>query len=163
MTTVDAVATGRPQPPTEYRITARARVGDPATAEAASSTIDLDTAWGSAPTGLPGPAELLATAFAACLLKNLARTHDLLGFNYDQAEVEVTARRQDNPPKFTEITYRLQVVTDEPPRRIELAHKNLRKFGTVYNTLAAVCDVHGEMLPASPGSAASARERRRLT
>lgn len=150
MTTVDAVPT-RPQPPTEYTITARAGAGDPATAEAATSTIDLDTTWGHAPTGLPVPAELLATAFAACLLKNLARTRDLLNFCYEQAEVEVTARRQDSPPRFTEIGYRLMVVTDEPPRRIELAHKNLRKYGTVYNTLAAVCDVHGEMLPASPG------------
>ena len=158
MTTVVAVATARPQPPTQYRITARAHAGDPATAEAATSTIDLDTTWGSAPTGLPGPAELLATAFAACLLKNLARTHDLMGFSYDQAELQVTARRQDSPPKFTEITYRLQVLTDEPPRRIELAHKNLRKYGTVYNTLAAVCDVHGEMVVARP-EAASAGER----
>ena len=96
MTTVDAVATAGPQPPTEYRITARVRAGDPATAEAATSTIDMDTTWGLAPTGLPGPAELLATAFAACLLKNLARTLDLLGFSYDEAEVEVTAR-QDSP------------------------------------------------------------------
>jgi uncharacterized OsmC-like protein len=155
----DDPAAAPPRPPTEYRITARARAGDPATAEAATSTIDLDTTWGGAPTGLPGPAELLATAFAACLLKNLARARDLLGFDYEQAEVEVTARRQDSPPKFTEITYRLQVVTEEPPRRIELAHKNLRKYGTVYNTLAAVCDVHGEMLPVSPGSAVSAPER----
>jgi hypothetical protein len=42
--------------------------------------------------------------------------------------VEVTARRQDSPPKFTEIRYRLQVTTDEPDRRVELAHRNLRNY-----------------------------------
>jgi len=57
----------------------------------------------------------------------------------------VVARRQDSPPKFIEITYSLRVTTDELPRRVELTHANLRKFGTVYNTLAAVCKVHGTM------------------
>lgn len=32
-------------------------------------------------------------------------------------------------------------------RHIELLHRNLRQFGTVYNTLAAVCDVHGRIVP----------------
>ncbi|RPF21560.1 OsmC family protein [Myceligenerans xiligouense] len=133
-------------PPTEYRVTARARAGDPGVAEAGATTIDLDTVWGGTPTGRPGPADLLATAFAACLLKNLARSRDLLGFAYDDAQVEVTAHRQDSPPKFTEIHYTLRVTTDEPPRRVDLVHRNLRRYGTVYNTLAAVCDVHGEIV-----------------
>lgn len=117
-------------------------------AQAGTSAIDLDTQWGVAPSGLPGPADLLATAFAACLLKNLARARDLLGFQYYDADVEVTARRQDNPPKFVEITYTVVVTTDEPERRVQLAHKNLAKYGTVFNTLAAVCDVHGVMTAA---------------
>lgn len=114
--------------------------------EAGTSRIQFDARWDVAPSGLPGPAELLASAFAACLLKNLARAGDLLGFAYEQAQVEVVARRQDSPPKFVEITYTLRLTTDEPERRIELAHLNLRKHGTVYNTLAAVCDVHGQMV-----------------
>lgn len=133
-----------------YRVTAHARAGGLAAAEAGTVSIDLDTTWGGTPTGLPGPAEMLATAFAACLLKNLARSGDLLGFSYEEAQVEVTARRQDRPPKFTEISYRLRVVTDEPDRRVELAHRNLRSYGTVYNTLAAVCDVRGEMVAVPP-------------
>jgi hypothetical protein len=42
-----------------------------------------------------------------------------------------------------EITYLMRIVTDEPERRLELVHRNLRNHGTVYNTLAAACDVHG--------------------
>jgi uncharacterized OsmC-like protein len=83
------------------------------------------------------------------LLKNLARAGSLMHFTYTDAQVEVTARRQDAPPKFTEIDYTLHVTTDEPARRVELMHANLTKFGTVYNTLAAVCAVHGDVVTTS--------------
>lgn len=132
--------------PTEYTVTARvAAPGDPAVADTGTTALDIDATWGGNP-GLPGPAELLTTAFAACLLKNLARTRDLLGFDYQDADVEVTARRQDSPPKFIELTYRLRITTDEPQRRVDLVHRNLRQHGTIYNTLAAVCEVHGELV-----------------
>ena len=130
-------------PPTTYRVVAHARPDGPSTVSAACSTVALDATWGAPPTGDPGPADLLAGSFAACLLKNLARCRDLLGFDYDEATVEVTARRQDSPPRFVEISYRVELTTSEPPRRVDLVHQNLRRFGTVYNTLAAVCDVHG--------------------
>jgi uncharacterized OsmC-like protein len=81
----------------------------------------------SNPSGAPGPADLLASAFAACPLKNLARTPALVGFEYDSADIE--------------LTYRVRVLTDESERRVELAH--VRKYGTIFNTLAAVYDVHG--------------------
>lgn len=89
--------------------------------------------------GLPGPAELLASAFAACLLKNVERASQLMPFDYRGAAVDATAHRQDIPPRFTQMTYEIPVVTDESEDRAELLHRNLRKFGTVYNTLAAVC------------------------
>jgi uncharacterized OsmC-like protein len=132
--------------PTEYKVTARvAATGDPAVADTGTTNLDIDTTWGGKP-GLPGPAELLATASAACLLKNLARTQDLMAFDYQDADVEVIARRQESPPKFVEITYTLRITTDEPQRRVDLVHRNLRQFGTIYNTLAAVCEVHGELV-----------------
>ena len=68
----------------------------------------------------------------------------------------MVARRQDSPPRFVEIHYTLHVHTDEPQRRVDLAHRNLRNYGTVYNTLAAVCDVHGEMLALPAADLASA-------
>lgn len=138
-------SSGTGRAPTEYRISAYAKAGEESVVATGNTQIEADTAWGRPPSGLPGPAQLLAAAFAACLLKNLARAGDLLGFEYDDAHVEVTARRQDRPPKFVEITYTLRVTTDESPRRVALAHLNLRRYGTIYNTLAAVCDVHGTM------------------
>ena len=144
-----------PRAPTTYRVRARTVEGGRAEIEAAEETVTVDASWGADPSGLPGPAELLAAAFAACLLKNLARTRELLGFSFEAAEVDVTARRQDSPPRFVEVAYSMRITTDEPERRVELVHKNLRRFGTVVNTVAAACDVHGEVVavrrPAPPG------------
>lgn len=60
-------------------------------AAAANEAIAFDASWGVPPSGLPGPAELLATAFAACLLKNLARAEQFLSLRYTSAQVEVSA------------------------------------------------------------------------
>ena len=129
--------------PLSYSVVARTTA--PGSAEIAfdGEVLRFDRSWDAESSGLPGPAELLAAAFSACLLKNLERAGTLLAFHYDDAEVEVVARRQDDPPQFVEISYRMRISTDEPRRRIDLVHRNLQKFGTVYNTLAAVCTVHG--------------------
>ncbi|HEY0949839.1 OsmC family protein [Nocardioides sp.] len=143
--------------PQTYRIHGRSVAGGDAHVEAATVTVPFDAGWNAPSKGLPGPAELLACSLAACLLKNLARAGALLSFDYDDAEVEVTARRQDTPPKFVEMTYVLRVTTDEPERRVKLLHSNLSRFGTIYNTLASACDVHGEVV-ATPRAAAGATE-----
>ena len=95
---------------------------------------------------LPGPAELLASAFAACLLKNVERFAGILPFHHGGASVHVTAEREDRPPRFARIHYELRVITDEDPLRVDLLHRNLRTHGTVYNTLAAVCEITGELV-----------------
>jgi hypothetical protein len=51
---------------------------------------------------------------------------------------------------MTRITYLLRLKTDESDHRIELLHKNIRKFGTIYNTLAEVCEVSGEIVAERP-------------
>ena len=70
----------------------------------------------------------------------------MLPFEQHGASVRVTAERQQEPPRFTRIRYELTLVTDEPPRRVELLQRNLAKYGTVYNTLAATCEVSGELV-----------------
>ena len=140
----------RVKPPTSYQVTATAQAGGPARIRAADETIPLDAGWATPPTGAPGPAELLAGAFAACLVKNVARAGHLLEFSYADVTATVVARRQDSPPKFVEISYSVDLATEESQRRIDLLHANLRKFGTVYNTLAAVCDVHGTVTGHAP-------------
>ncbi len=137
-------------PPSSYAIQARTTAPGRAEVVAGQETIVFDASWGAEPVGLPGPAELLAAAFAACLLKNLARAGQLLEFRYSYAEVDVTARRQDSPPKFVEVAYELRVTTEETEHRVDLVHLNLRKYGTVFNTLGAACDVHGQVVVVRP-------------
>lgn len=139
--------------PLTYSVRARATPSGAAEIDLGNETLGFDAHWATEPRGLPGPAELLAGAFSACLLKNLERAGKLLDFEYEHAEVDVTARRQDSPPQFVEVSYELRITTSEPERRIELIHLNLRKYGTVYNTLAAVCDVHGSVVAIAPPTA----------
>jgi hypothetical protein len=42
--------------------------------------------------------------------------------------------------------YRIEIVTDEPQARVDLLHRNIRKYGTITNTLAAACELTGEMV-----------------
>jgi uncharacterized OsmC-like protein len=112
---------------------------------AKGSTIEFDATAGQSAT-LPGPADLLTAAFAACVLKNVERFSQILRFAYQRASIEVEAERQDAPPRMIAVRYVLRVVTDEPPQRVELLHHNIRRHGTIFNTLAAVCDVTGDLV-----------------
>jgi len=143
--TTDAGETGGvTAPPTTYTVHARSDAGRRASISAAQREIPLDAAWDAAsPSGDPGPADLLLSALAACLLKGLERARAMMPFAYESAEIIVTGRRQDAPPKFVELEYDIRLVTGESEHRIELLHRNLRQFGTITNTLAAACDVHG--------------------
>jgi hypothetical protein len=53
------------------------------------------------------------------------------------------AVRIDAPPSIKAIDYEIVVETDEPERRLELLHTNIRKFGTISNTLASVVQLTG--------------------
>ena len=139
-------------PPTTYRVRGHGVAGQEASIQAANQMIPIYASWGAdQPSGLPGPAELLAAAFTACLLKNLERSSAMMPFSYQSAEIDVQARRQDSPPKFVGIEYEIRLATSESPRRVELLHRNLSQYGTIYNTLAAVCDVHGTIVAVAPG------------
>ncbi len=129
--------------PLAFTVTARADA-DGAMLLAAGDDLALETRWQpDAPSPHPGPAELLAGAFAACMVKNVARSSAMLPCAYERADITVTMQRQDAPPRLTAIEYALHLVTPEPEHRVELLHRNLKKFGTVCNTLAAVCEVSG--------------------
>ena len=140
------------QHPRTYQIQAQCWAGGTARVNAGNQSIPVDTSWAVEPSGAPGPADLLAGAFAACLMKNIERSSQLMGFTYQSAMVRVEATRQDTPPRFTELEYRVDIVTDEPTRRVDLLHRNVRQFGTVFNTLAAACDVHGTVTALAPTS-----------
>jgi uncharacterized OsmC-like protein len=138
------------QPTTRYEVHGETAPGGDGRLMVRSSTIAFD---GSAQTGdlLPGPADLLAAALAACILKNVERFSRILPFRYRHASVEVAVEREEPPPRIVRARYTLRIETDEPDRRVELLHRNIRAFGTITNTLARSGDLQGEILAVRVG------------
>jgi uncharacterized OsmC-like protein len=95
---------------------------------------------------LPSPADLLVSAFAACCLKNVERFSEFMHYNYDRAEISVEATRKDKPPMMEKISFILTVHTNDRNINAGLLLRNIQKFGTIYNTLNAVCEINGEVL-----------------
>jgi len=96
------------------------------------------------------PAELLLAALAACMLKGIERVTPILNFSLRGVRVVVTGVRQDVPPRMESIGYEIIVDTDEPDRRLELLHDNVRKYGTVFNTVAPGTDLKGVLRRKAP-------------
>ncbi len=94
---------------------------------------------------LPNPVELLLGSFASCCLKNIERFSSTLKFNYKNAQIEVIGERQEKPTKLIAIKYIIYIKSKDNNLNITLLHKNLKKFGTIYNTLKEVCEITGEI------------------
>lgn len=104
--------------------------------------ISLDTDMAGNPQAF-NPAELLLAALSACMIKGIERVTPILKFELRGVEVIVDGVRQDVPPKMESIRYEIIVDTDESDHRLELLHENVRKFGTVFNTVAPGTDLQG--------------------
>jgi uncharacterized OsmC-like protein len=131
----------------EYSVAARrldARGSEASTKEA---TIILDTDVSGRPDAF-NPAELLLAAVAACMIKGIERVAPMLHFQFRGVEVRLHGVRQDSPPFISSITYDLIVDTDEEDRRLELLHQNVRKYGTISNTVAAATKLEGKIVRA---------------
>ena len=136
---------------TSYTVEADSAHRGAATIAARATTIAFD---GSTSTGelLPGPADLLAAALAACIRKNVERFSTILPFRYQRAHVQVEIEREEPPPRIVRASYALRIVTDEPQHRLELLHRNILRFGTITNTLAAACELEGTIHAEPPAA-----------
>lgn len=125
-----------------YTVTARRidQHGGLAACKDAEITLDTDLAGRS---DAFNPAELFLAAVAACMLKGIERVTPMLDFKLDGVRVELTAVREEKPPRIAEVSYTLFVDSPETDRRLELLHENVRKFGTIYNTVAAGTTLRG--------------------
>ena len=91
------------------------------------------------------PAELLLAALAACMIKGIERVTPILKFQLRGVEVDLNGVRQDSPPKMESIHYVIRVDTDESDHRLAL-HDNVKKFGTVFNTVSLGTELSGELI-----------------
>jgi uncharacterized OsmC-like protein len=89
------------------------------------------------------PAELFLASIAACMLKGIERVTPMIHFKLRGVDIRLTGVRQDAPPKIVSVRYELVVDTDETDQRLDLLHTNVRKYGTIYNTVAAATDLSG--------------------
>ena len=92
------------------------------------------------------PAEMLLASLAACMIKGIERAAPMLKFGFRSVEVRLHGVRQDAPPRMSDIDYEIVVDTDEDDRRIELLHTNVRKYGTIFNTVSAAARLSGRMV-----------------
>jgi uncharacterized OsmC-like protein len=91
------------------------------------------------------PAELFLAAVAACMIKGIERVTPMLKFELRGVEVKLHGLRQDAPPKMISVDYEIIVDTDEDDRRLDLLHTNVRKFGTISNTVAEATKLEGSI------------------
>ena len=106
--------------------------------------IPLDTDMTGNPEAF-NPAELLLAALSACMIKGLERVTPLLKFELRAVEVRVHGVRQDVPPRLESIRYEIIVDSDESDQRLALLHENVKKYGTVFNTVAPGTNLAGEL------------------
>lgn len=126
----------------EYHLSAARRDGSGSVASTRDAMVELDTSLAGRMDAL-NPVELLLASLAACIIKGVERSAPMLGFTFRSVEVRLRAARQDAPPLLVSIAYELIVETDESERRLELLHTNVRKYGTISNTLAAAVSLTG--------------------
>jgi len=92
------------------------------------------------------PAEVLLSSLGGCILKNISKIIvSKMHIRVFEANIEITGKRSENPPKITEVKYKLYLLTDKPVN-ISRLRELLMKYGTVYNTLREAVSIHGEIV-----------------
>ena len=131
----------------EYDVVAKRLDSHGSAAQCKEAEIILDTDVNGRVNAF-NPAELLLAAVAACMIKGIERVAPMIHFKFRGVEVRLHGVRQDSPPFMSSITYDLIVDTDEDDRRLDLLHQNVRKYGTISNTVAAATKLEGKIVRA---------------
>ncbi|TXH12621.1 MULTISPECIES: OsmC family protein [unclassified Phenylobacterium] len=126
----------------EYHVTARRQDQHGSLAACKGAEIVLDTDVNGRPDAF-NPAELFLASIAACMIKGIERATPMLNFDLRGVEVRLHGVRQDAPPMMVSVDYELIIDTDESDQRLELLHKNVRKYGTISNTVAQSSRLEG--------------------
>ena len=129
----------------DYTVTARRIDAHGSEARTKDALLVLDTDLSGRPDAF-NPAELFLASIAACMLKGIARVTPLLDFQLNGVSVDLRGVRQDAPPKMLSVTYEITVDTQEPDSRLDLLHKNIRKYGKISNTVAGALNLEGVLV-----------------
>ena len=135
----------------EYRVTAERIDGHGSLARTKDASLVLDTDIAGRRDAF-NPAELFLAAIAACMIKGIERVTAMLKCQLRGVEVRLSAVRRDSPPLILRIDYELIIDTDEDDGRLDLLHRNVRKYGTISNTVAAATVLEGVIIRRSHGT-----------
>jgi uncharacterized OsmC-like protein len=126
----------------DYHVSAKRL--DPHGSEASTkqATILLDTDVNGRPDAF-NPAELFLASIAACMIKGIERVSPMIHFKFEGVEIKLHGVREDVPPSISAVIYEIIVDTDETDQRLELLHTNVRKYGTISNTVAKATKLEG--------------------
>jgi uncharacterized OsmC-like protein len=126
----------------EYTVTARRIDAHGSEARAGEAVLTIDTDLSGRADAF-NPAELFLASIAACMLKGIERVTPLLNFQLKGVSVSLHGVRQDAPPRMLSVAYDIVVDTEESDSRLDLLHKNVRKYGTISNTVADALELSG--------------------
>ncbi|MGA7266673.1 MAG: OsmC family protein [Aestuariivirga sp.] len=128
----------------EYRVKAHRIDAHGSEASTKSATLTLDTDLNGRPDAF-NPAELFLASIAACMIKGIERVSPMIHFSLRHVDIILHGVRQDAPPMMITVDYEIIVDTDEDDRRLELLHTNVRKYGTISNTVAKAVELRGKI------------------
>ena len=126
----------------EYEISARRIDAHGSLALCKDARVVLDTDLAGRADAF-NPVELFLASIAACMIKGIERVTPMIHFELRGVEVHLKAVRQDAPPKLISVTYELTVDSDESDQRLDLLHTNVRRYGTISNTVAEATRLEG--------------------
>jgi len=128
-----------------YAMTVRREDAARAVAETRGHQITLNIKKGDGAAGF-NAAETLLAALGACLLTNVNSLSQKMRLQIDEARMEITGLRRDDPPGLIQIDYRLILDSPEPAEKLRDLHELCIKWGTVTNTLIDGLTPQGEVV-----------------
>ncbi len=131
-----------------FELTARRTDSRGSIVTSKDASLIIDTGMSGRPDAL-NPVELLLAALSACIIKGIERVGATLDISYDSVHVALTAHRPVNEARIADISYVVTIGTDADSTRLDLLHKNLMKFGTIYNTIKSGTTLTGTVVAAS--------------
>ena len=108
-------------------------------------SVTLDTTMQGAAAGL-NPVETLLAALAACMFKGTERVRESLALDFTSMEIDLQAVRPATEARIESITYQVRIATNADDRKLELLHENLKKHGTIYNTVRQGTNISGTIV-----------------
>ena len=139
----------RPEASMNYAVTVTRQDERHAAAAARGHELMLNVKKGDGAAGF-NAAETLLAALGTCLLTNVNAIAAKMRLQIDEARVEFTAVRQDNPPLLTQVQYNLILSSPEPPGKLEELYRLAVKWGTVANTVMQGIQADGRLTIAAP-------------